>query len=108
MKSRKVVGPDGAMYPEGTTFSDVPLDPREIATDENLSLAAAENQLRAKRDERDPHAMTLDKLSKKTPGMGHATLHLPDGLAQHYDLHKWREEDEEILRQEQSKEASKE
>lgn len=87
---------------DGYTFGG-PRDPREIATDENLSLAALENQMRAEQDKNDPHAMTADKLAGKFAGMGIAGLQLGDGLAQHYDLHAWREEDEEILRAEQAK-----
>lgn len=106
-RANKVVGSDGGLYPEGTTFSDVPLRPEEIASDANLSLAALQNQLRAEQDEADEYTMTgaklAEKLKTRPPGFGHATLHLPDGLAQSYDLRKLSEEDAELVLEEQRK-----
>lgn len=88
MAARKVVGPDGWLYPEGTTFSDIPRHPREIATDENLALAALDNQMRAERDETDDYAITQDKLEARLRERG--------GPRPHYD---WDDDDEVLARE---------
>lgn len=91
----------------------IPLAPGEVATDENLSLASLDNQLRAGADERDPYAMTADKLARKIPGMAHGKPYVAVAVAacgvetrmeyefdMPYDL--WREDDEDLLRAEQA------
>lgn len=95
---------------------DMPLDPREIATDENLALAATENQLRAERDERDPHAMTADKLAAKIPGMAHGVPYIGTPVRACYVATRteyefevgylYREDDEELLKEAQAEWAS--
>ena len=109
MSARKVVGPDGWIYPEGITFSDTPA--RRQATDANLSLWALRGQMNIERDERDPYAMTADKLARKIPGMA-AGVPFIEGVgirACRVDTHEeflvwegyfYREEDEELLRAE--------
>lgn len=74
--------------------SDTPRAKREIATDDNLALAALDNQMRARRAEDDPYTMTAAKLATKLPSMGAAALQLDDPM---YGL-LFREEDEELLR----------
>lgn len=88
-RANKVVGPDGWLYPEGTTFSDTPRHPSEIANDENLSLAALGNQLHAERDEADPYAMTQDKLEAR--------------MGKPRPLYEWADEDDELLVRERMK-----
>lgn len=81
--------------PEYTTGG--PLPEREIASDANLSLWALEGQARIEQDERDPFAMTHDKLAAKIPGMATAALQIDDP-----SYARFREEDEELLKAEQA------
>jgi hypothetical protein len=85
---------------DGLTFGRE-LSKDEQTTDEKLSIMALDNQMRAERDNRDPYVMTADKLKEKLPGMGAASLQLPDGVAQAYDLAGYRLEDEQLLKEAQ-------
>lgn len=60
-----VLASDGKLYPPGIEFGSAPVHPSLIPTDANLALWAAEEQFRAQRDEKDPHAMTADKLAER-------------------------------------------
>lgn len=86
---------------EGTLTFGGPKPPEEIATDENLSLVALDNQFRSERAEHDPWTMTTDKLAQKLPGMGVASLQLPPGVAESYDIREFRIEDEQLLKEAQ-------